>query len=101
MATAYNIGDRPVVTATFRDVDDVLASPTTVVFITRTPAGVETVYTSPHAAITTPSTGVFKFTFPTPFTLAGTWYVRAKGTVGVETAVETSFRVKASSFTTP
>ena len=102
MATQiYDLGDRPVATVTFRDASDVLTSPTTVVFITRTPAGVETTYTTPNANITTPSTGVFKFTFPSVFAVAGTWSVRAKGTAGVEAAAELSFRVRASSFTTP
>lgn len=102
MATeVYDLGDRPVATVTFRDVDEVLTSPSTVVFITRTPAGVETSYTTPNANIATPSTGVFKFTFPAVFATAGTWSVRAKGTAGLEAAAELSFRVRASSFTTP
>ena len=101
MATTYDLGDRPTATVTFRDTADVLTSPTTVVFIVRTPAGVETPYTSPHDAITTTSTGVFAFTFPDPLDEAGTWYIRAKGTAGLEAAAELSFQVRRSSFTTP
>lgn len=101
MATTYDIGDRPTATVTFRDTADVLTSPTTVVFVVRTPAGVETPYTSPHAAITTVSTGVFAFTFPAPLNEAGAWHVRAKGTAGLEAAAELSFQVRRSNFATP
>lgn len=97
----YDIGDQPVATATFRDVDDVLTNPSTVVFKTRTPSGVETTYTSPNANITNPSVGVWKFTFPAAVTEAGNWVVRARGTAGLLAAEESTFIVRRSRFGTP
>ncbi len=96
-----DIGDRPTATVTFRNTAKALTSPTTVVFITRSPSGVEASYTTPHASITNPSVGVFVFTFPAPLNAAGKWYVRAKGTAGHEAAAEQMFQVRASNFTTP
>lgn len=97
----YDVGDRPSFVATFTNAAGTLTSPSTVVFITRDPAGTETSYTSPHASIVETSTGVFTFTLPSALATEGTWYVRAKGTAGLITAGETSFMVRPSEFTTP
>lgn len=101
MATVYDIGDRPTVTATFTDAAGALTDPSTVVAIVRTPAGVETTTTSPNAALVNTSTGVWAFTLPTALTAAGNWRVRIKGTAGLIAAAETTLAVRASAFTNP
>ena len=101
MATVYDIGDRPTVTASFTDVAGTLTDPSTVVAIVRTPAGVETTTTSPNAALVNSSTGVWAFTLPTAFDAAGNWRVRIKGTAGLIAAAETTLAVRESLFDTP
>jgi hypothetical protein len=97
-----DIGDRPVITVTFRTADGTLTTPTTTTFITRDPAGTETTYATPNAAISTVSTGTLAFTFPSGLlTTAGVWWVRAKGTGSIEAATELAIQVTASAFTTP
>lgn len=97
----FDIGDRPTATVTFKNVAGVLTDPTTVVFLTLSPAGTETPYTSPDAAIANPSVGVWTFTFPAPLTEPGSWYLRAKGTAGLQSAGELLFKIRKSKFTAP
>lgn len=97
----YDIGDMPTVTGLCTDVNGTAVTPTTIVAIVRNPAGVETTYTSPHAAITTPTTGTIKFLFPAALDTAGNWYVRLKGTAGTVVAGEGTITVRTSSFTAP
>ena len=99
MATIYDIGDRPVVSGVFLDEDGASATPTAVTVITKTPDGTETSYDTPHATISLGATTTF--TFPAVLTAAGTYYVRMKGTAGVECADEISFDVQPSSFASP
>jgi len=101
MATVYDIGDKPTVTATFTNAAGALTNPSTVVAILRTPAGVETTTTSPNAAIVNTSTGVWAFTLPSAFDTAGNWQVRIKGTAGLIAAAETTMAVRASAFASP
>jgi hypothetical protein len=101
MATAYDIGDKPTVTATFTNAAGTLTNPSTVVAILRTPAGVETTTTSPNAAIVNTSTGVWAFTLPSAFDTAGNWQVRIKGTAGLIAAAETTLVVRPSAFASP
>jgi hypothetical protein len=93
----YDIGDKPTITATFTNEAGTLTDPSTVAFMVRTPAGVET-----SAAFTThPSTGVYTYQLPT-FDLAGTWIVRSKATGATLTgAKEDRFEVRRSGFTAP
>ena len=95
-ATRYDIGDQPRATVTFRDADDVLTSPGTLVGLLRLPDGTE----SSLAAPTTVSTGVHRWTLPT-LTQSGLHVVRCKGTAGLIAAVETSFVVDATAFVAP
>ena len=97
----YPIGAKPEITATFRTSAGVLTTPTTTVFMLKDPAGNETTVTSPNAAITTVSTGVVKYTHGSTVSTAGVWNVRAKGTAGLVAALDDSFIVDASPFTTP
>ena len=101
MASYYDIGDRPTVTATFTSVTGALTNPSTVVAMLRNPVGVETTITSPNAALVNSSTGVWVFTLPTAFDTDGNWYVRIKGTAGLIAAAETTLAVRASNFNTP
>jgi len=101
MATVYDIGDRPTVTAVFTDAAGTPTDPSTVVAIVRTPAGVETTTTTPNAAIVNTATGVWTFTLPTAFDAGGNWRVRIKGTAGLIVAAETTLAVRASAFTNP
>ena len=59
MALIADIGDTVRIQVTFRDAADAVADPTTVQFISRTPAGVETVVTAPDVSIINPSIGVY------------------------------------------
>jgi hypothetical protein len=95
-AASYDIGDRPTVTVTFTNESGVLTSPSTVVFLTKDPAGTE----ASNAATTNPSTGVYTYTFPT-LTQSGVYSWRAKGTAGLIAATEGSFGVRVTAFTTP
>ena len=99
--TVYDIGDRPVITATFRNDADALTDPTTVTVRVREPDGTETLYTSPVASIVNSSTGVWAFTFPAALDAAGDWYVRFRGTAGTITAAEQKLVVRPTAFTTP
>lgn len=103
--TVYDIGDRPTITATFRTAPEseggTLVDPTTVTVRVRTPAGTETLYTSPTASIVNSSTGVWVFTFPAAFDAAGDWFVRFRGTAGTLTAAEQKLTVRPTAFTTP
>lgn len=101
MTTTFDIGDRPRITATFTDIDGAAATPSTIVVRTRNPSGIETTYTSPNAAITTPAVGTVRFMWPAPLDQAGVWAVRIAGTAGLEAAAETTFRVAPSTFATP
>ena len=99
--TVYDIGDRPVITATFRDGADALPAPPTVTVRVREPDGTETLYTSPVASIVNSSTGVWAFTFPAALDAAGDWYVRFRSTAGLLTAGEQKLVVRPTAFTTP
>ena len=97
----FDVGDMPTFTATFCDTAGALASPTAVTFILRNPAGIETPYVAGTASeVENPATGVFTFTVPV-LTTAGTYRLRAKGTATVIAAVEGSFTVRPSRFTSP
>ena len=99
--TVYDIGDRPVITATFRNDADALTDPTTVPVRVREPDGTETPYTPPAASIVNSSTGVWAFTFPAALDAAGDWYVRFRSTAGLLTAGEQKLVVRPTAFTTP
>ena len=99
--TVYDIGDRPVITATFRNDADAPTDPTTVTVRVREPDGTETLYTSPVASIVNSSTGVWAFTFPAALDAAGDWYVRFRSTAGLLTAGEQKLVVRPTAFTTP
>jgi hypothetical protein len=96
MAYVYDIGDRPVLIATFRDEDDVLTTMTTIAFKIINPAG--TVTTEAIGDATEVSTGVYEWQIPSAFNTAGRWVLRAAGTSPIETAAELVVRVRDSAF---
>lgn len=103
MATlgTVDIGDRPVITATFTSVDNVATDPTTVTFRHKVPSGIETSYVYGIAAeVSRTSTGVFTFTVPT-ITASGIHFVRSVGTGSIATAGESEFGVRITAFVTP
>jgi hypothetical protein len=95
-AEVYDIGDRPVLVATFRDEDDVLTVMSAIAFKIISPAG--TVTTEAIGDATSPSTGVYEWQIPAAFSTAGRWVLRAAGTSPIETAAELTVRVRASAF---
>ena len=95
-ASALVIGARPVIEATFRDEDNVLADPTGITVVTRAPDGTKTTYATPSGTIAQESTGVWRFTFPAPLTEVGKWYVGVTGTGSVEGSSETSFQLRST-----
>jgi hypothetical protein len=92
----YDIGDRPVLVATFKDEDDVLTTMSAIAFKIIDPAG--TVTTKAIGDSVSPSTGVYEWQIPASFHLAGRWVLRAAGTAPIETAAELVVRVRESAF---
>lgn len=88
-------GTTVTVTATITDSDGAAADPTALVVTTRAPDGTQVDYTHPHATITNPAVGTWKFTFPGPLTDAGEWavYFAASGG-GADVARSVIFKVK-------
>lgn len=96
-----DIGDRPVITASFTSVAGVATDPTTVTFKHKLPSGTETSYVYGIAdEVTKTATGVFTFTVPT-ITASGIHYVRSVGTGALATASESEFVVRNTAFTAP
>lgn len=93
----YDIGDQPTSTAVFRalppygDDEGPLADPLTITVVVQDPLYVETLYDEGDCAHV--STGVWRFTLPTPLDREGIWTVKWFGTSGVVAAGEESFRV--------
>jgi hypothetical protein len=96
---SFNIGMRPTLTATFRDIDGDLADPTAIVFRLRPPRG--EVVEQTQAFATNVSTGVWEWQVPDALTLPGTWWVQALATEGLQTADEICFTVAKSKFAAP
>jgi hypothetical protein len=100
MPDTYDVGDQPIVTATFRDEADVLESPSTVTVKVIEPNGTQrATVTTPDASITNPSTGVFAYTFPAALDQSGIWRVKFAGTAGLVAAEEIEFMVRRTTFT--
>jgi len=98
----FDIGDQVIWVATFRNDAGVLTNPTAVTFQVQKPDGVEMAAVStPNAAITNPSVGVWEYLQPTALDQAGTWWARARGTAGLLAADEISRTVNSSVFATP
>jgi uncharacterized protein YfaS (alpha-2-macroglobulin family) len=96
MATTYDIGDRPTITATFTNLAGNAADPSAITFKTIAPDG--TVTTQTQANATNPGVGTWVYQLPAAFSAAGTWAVRVQATAGLETAGEYTFRVRESRF---
>ncbi len=94
MANRFDIGDKPVVTTTFT-VNGVAASPSALIGFYEKPDGTEVAVTP---VVVTP--GVFTMTLPR-LDVAGRWYWRIAGTVGVIAADEGQFIVVPSQFASP
>ena len=92
----YDIGDRPVLTATFKDEDDVATAMTAIVWKIVDPAG--TVTTEAIGDATNTATGVYEWQIPAAFNTSGRWVLRAAGTSPIETAAELVVRVRDSAF---
>ena len=92
----YDIGDRPVLVATFADEDDVLTSMTAISWKIIDPAG--TITTEAIGDSVEVSTGVYEWQIPAAFSTEGRYVLRAAGTAPIETAAEYAVRVRASAF---
>jgi len=92
--TTYDIGDAPTVTATFRNLSDVLTSPTTVTVQHLQPNGVQTAITP----VTTVSAGVHSVVLPT-ITRSGFHVVKFFGTGALVAAEEITLDVRQSTIT--
>jgi len=79
--------------AAFRDINGVLADPSTIVFTIRAPDGTETVYTYSAAEVSRSGTGVY-YRDVTP-DVGGHWAWRAESTGNPQTAEEDTFYVTA------
>jgi hypothetical protein len=94
------IGQQSTATASFYDDAGTLTDPSTVTFLWRTAAGVETDYVyGTDAEVTKTSTGVYAFVAPT-YAASGKHVVRVKST-GLVAASELAIGVQRSSFTAP
>ncbi len=97
---SFQIGQQPVITATFTDITGGVGVATAATFIVKTPDGTETSTSSPNAAIVNTSSNVWTFTMNT-LTAAGTYQIRAKTIAGLVAATEYALYVSGSGFTTP
>jgi hypothetical protein len=95
----FNIGTRPTLTATFRNIDGDLDDPTAILFSLLPPQGA--IVTGTEANATNPSIGVWEWQLPDPLTLPGTYTVQAMATSGMQVADEICFKVPKSSFPPP
>ena len=92
--TTYDIGDAPTVTATFRNLSDVLTSPTTVTVQHLQPDGTQAAVTP----VTTVSAGVHSVVVPT-ITRSGQHVVKFFGTGALVAAEETVLNVRSTKVT--
>ena len=98
--TSRQIGQQSVATATFTDDVGSPVDPSTVTFLWRTSAGVETDYVyGTDTEVTKVSTGVYEFVAPV-YGVTGPHQVRVKST-GPATATELAIGVQRSRFATP
>lgn len=95
----FNIGMRPTLTATFRNIDGDLSNPTAITFSLKPPQGA--IVTRDETFATNVSLGVWEWQVPAALTLPGTYRVQALATAGLETADEIAFRVPKSPFPAP
>ena len=95
MATVYDIGDQPTLTATIRDTSGALADPTTVAVKFVDPSGNQTT----GANATQSSTGVYTWTFPAAFDEAGLWVAKFFATGAIVAAEEIRLTVRRTSVT--
>lgn len=80
----FDIGDKPTVTATFRDRSTgALANPSGVTVKMLEPDGTLTTYVHPDVNITNPSVGIWEFTLPMIIDQDGGWTVKFYGTAGI------------------
>ena len=97
MATAtYDVGDRPVLVATFVDEDGVATAMSAIAWKIVNPAG--TVTTEAIGDSTATATGVYEWQIPAAFDTPGRWVLRAAGTAPIETAAELVVRVRETAF---
>jgi hypothetical protein len=94
MVGPYDIGDQPIITGTFEDVDGTPTDPTDIDVIVREPDGTETSYDD--SDMTHVSTGVWSFQIPSALDSCGIWTVKFFGTAGLVAAQEVSFKVRCS-----
>jgi hypothetical protein len=97
---SFDIGDKPVVTATFADITGGVNTATAVTFIVRDPAGTQTSYATGHASVANPSTNVWRLTMPT-LTIPQRWVVNVKATAALVAAAEATLNVRQTEITTP
>lgn len=95
MATLYDIGDQPTVTATIKNAAGTLADPTTVAVKFLDPAGVQTT----GSDATSSTTGVFAWTFPSALDQSGVWRVKFFATGAVVAAEEVVVAVRSTEIT--
>ncbi len=81
----FIVGQRITVTVTFRDANGTLFDPATVEFRVRNPSRTDTVYEHPHASITNPSDGIWKFSYL--ISDNGQYYIVAASTTTNEESV--------------
>lgn len=100
--TRRKVGQQSTATARFYTdaTEATLVDPTTVTFLFRTSAGVETSYVYGVATeVTKTATGIYEFVAPT-YAAAGAHWIRVKST-GTVAATEVGVGVTGSKFTTP
>lgn len=80
---------------TFTDENDALSDPAVITVKVKAPGGTTTTWTSPNAAITQDSTGIWLFQFPSALTAAGEYWFYAVGSGGgTDVASEIKFTLK-------
>lgn len=90
----YDIGDRPRLEVTFKDLTGALADPTAVTAKVKDPANVVTDYNA--VAVQHASLGVYYI--DVDLDQSGTWFYRFDGVGTVKASVENAFNVRESRF---
>ena len=93
---SYELGDRPEVTATIRNISNALTNPTKITVTVRKPDGTQSSYDQDHVAVNNGSVGVWTFVFQTSLDQVGDWSVKWYATETLIAAEEYIFSVDKS-----
>ena len=103
MLGKYDVGDQVITVHELFDRNGNAEDPVTLKMVTRSPAGVETVYTyGSSAEVVKTAVGVYEFTWPQFIaTHVGVWSLRANATGPTTCSFEDTLEVRQTNYSTP